>query len=211
MAFQFSTPYPVKLLSNLCIAKEVFTPEELDKIDFLEELQDFEAATIGSGKKATKNQKGTNAKRIDKKERNSRVSFIYPDRNSQFIFEKFGAVLQQVNLDHFRRDIDGLEAFQYTIYEKGEFYDWHWDAELLSHKYVRKISATLMVSDPDDYEGGELEIISNGSPEEHKVFLSKPNRGDIVFFASWMPHRVRPVTKGKRKSLVAWVMGKDCG
>jgi PKHD-type hydroxylase len=210
MPYQISTPYPVVPIRQICVAHNVFTPEELDKIDYLEELQDFQAGTVGSNKKGTKI-KDSDARRVDKTARNSRVSFIMPDRNSQYIFDRFTPVLQQVNLDHFRRDIHGLEFFQYTIYEKGEFYDWHFDHEMLSQKYVRKISATIMLSNPEVYEGGELEIITIGSPEQDKIYSTKPNRGDVVFFASWMPHRVKPVTKGKRKSLVAWVMGEDRG
>ena len=67
----------------------------------------------------------------------------------------------------------------------------------------------MLLTGPDEYEGGELEIINNGNLEEKISF--KPNKGDVVFFASWMPHRVVPVTSGLRKSLVAWVMGeREC-
>jgi predicted 2-oxoglutarate/Fe(II)-dependent dioxygenase YbiX len=72
--------------------------------------------------------------------------------------------------------------------------------------YQRKISAVMMLTGPDEYEGGELEVCNNGNFEDIQIL--KPNKGDIVFFASWMPHRVKPVTSGERKSLVMWVMGK---
>jgi PKHD-type hydroxylase len=68
------------------------------------------------------------------------------------------------------------------------------------------MSIVVVLSDPKEYSGGELEVMNIGHPG--KTFASKMNKGDIIFFASWMPHRVRPVTKGVRRSLVAWVMGK---
>jgi len=66
-----------------------------------------------------------------------------------------------------------------------------------------------MVSDPEEYGGGEFEIVTGGNLNDTKKF--KMDRGDILFFASWMPHRVLPVTHGKRKSLVSWVMGEYKG
>lgn len=68
---------------------------------------------------------------------------------------------------------------------------------------------SLMLSDPDEYKGGELEIVHTGNLDDKVSF--KPNKGDMVFFASWMPHRVAPVQSGTRKSLVAWIMGeREC-
>ena len=58
---------------------------------------------------------------------------------------------------------------------------------------------TLMLDDPDDYEGGELQICHMGNFND--VITVKPKKGDIVFFASWMPHRVAPVTSGTRRSI----------
>ena len=103
-------------------------------------------------------------------------------------------------------NIEGYENFQYTRYRKGEFYDWHIDAGDLSTEYERKISATIILSDPKEYEGGEFQCVIGGRVDEPMTV--KPKKGDAIFFASWMPHRVTPVTKGVRKSLVCWVMGK---
>ena len=65
---------------------------------------------------------------------------------------------------------------------------------------VRKISMTLLLSDPKDFKGGELEILGN----KKRVDLK---RGHAIFFASFIRHRVKPVTKGNRKSLVMWFGG----
>jgi PKHD-type hydroxylase len=210
MPYNIPQPYPIQPLNHLCIAHNVFTDEQMEQIDYLEELQNFEQGTVGPQKLSDKipdNQ----AKRVDLNYRNSKIAWIYPDQNSIPFFNRFSEVLQQVNLDHFRRNIQGFDNMQYTIYEEGDFYDWHWDYEMLSGKYIRKISATIMVSGPEEYEGGEFEITNIGSCDPEKILSIKPQRGDVIFFASWMPHRVKPIIKGKRKSLVVWVMGEDNG
>jgi PKHD-type hydroxylase len=65
---------------------------------------------------------------------------------------------------------------------------------------VRKISMTLLLSDPSTFEGGELEFMDEGR-------MLKLQQGQAVFFASWLQHRVKPVTKGERYSLVMWFGG----
>lgn len=208
MAFNIPQPYPIQTLGHVCIANNVFTEEQMEQIDFLEDLQEFQSGTVGP---KLKNIPENQSQRVDSSARNSKVSWIYPDQNSHELFSRFSEVLQQINLDHFRKDIHGFDNMQYTIYEEGDFYDWHWDYEMLNTKYIRKISATIMVSGPDEYEGGEFQLVNLGSCNEDKMLTVKPNRGDIIFFASWMVHRVKPITKGKRKSLVVWVMGEDHG
>ena len=106
-------------------------------------------------------------------------------------------------------DIEGFENFQYTVYRSKDkqHYDWHIDAGNTSSPFERKISASLILTDPSKYEGGEFECVMNGRVDE--PFVAKGEIGDVIFFDSGMPHRVRPVTSGVRKSLVCWIMGKN--
>ena len=94
------------------------------------------------------------------------------------------------------------EQAQYTEYPKGGFYEWHSDSDYdMSYMpSVRKISMTLLLSDPKDFKGGELELV-----EDKK--RAKLQQGYAIFFASFIRHRVKPVTKGVRKSLVMWFGG----
>ena len=194
-------PYPVRQhvrqLNQFCVANDAFTPEEVDQIIDLEDLQKFQRGGVGNG--------GGQGK-VNKKARDSEVMWIQHDPNSDWLFQKFSHLVSMVNYDHFMYNIDGYENFQYTRYRKGEFYDWHIDAGDLSTEYERKISATIILSDPKEYEGGEFQCVIGGRVDEPMTV--KPKKGDAIFFASWMPHRVTPVTKGVRKSLVCWVMGK---
>lgn len=186
-------------LEQYCVVNNAFTEEECDKIVDLEDLQKFQKGGVGSG--------GAQPQ-INKKARDSDIMWITPDQNSDWLFQKFGSLVSLVNYDHFMYNIDGFEAFQYTVYKSKnkQHYDWHVDVDNNSSNYVRKISASVILSDPNDYEGGEFELVPHGRVNE--PFVVKPKRGEVVFFSSFMPHRVRPITSGVRKSLVCWVMGE---
>jgi PKHD-type hydroxylase len=197
-------PYPVqqysRILNRFCVASQVFTPDEVERILDFEDLQKFQRGAVGSEHKSGK---------VDKNVRNSEIMWLYHDQNSDWLYSKFSNVVSSINYDHFMFDVDSFDNFQYTKYnaKDKQHYDWHVDASNLSTPYERKISATILLTDPSKYEGGEFECVMNGRVDDPVVL--KPNAGDIVFFASYMPHRVRPVTSGIRKSLVCWVMGKN--
>ena len=109
----------------------------------------------------------------------------------------------QANNNHFGFDRMQLtEPGQFTHYSTGGFYDWHIDNDVVGKHQppVRKISMTLLLSDPSTFEGGELEFI-----DDKKIV--RLEQGGAMFFASWLRHRIKPVTKGKRASLVMWFGG----
>jgi PKHD-type hydroxylase len=91
-----------------------------------------------------------------------------------------------------------------TTYNPGDHYTWHCDYGVSTgDSYTRKISMTLPISDPNDYEGGDLELIDY----QGNILKAPKEKGTMIFFDSRIPHRVTPVIKGKRISLVAWMMG----
>lgn len=186
-----------KVLSQYCMINNVFTDEEVEAIIDLEDLQKFSKGKVGGN---------TDAGVVRESTRDSDIMWITHDPSSDWLFAKFGNLVSNVNGDFFMYNISGFDAFQYTVYRKNEHYNWHMDMGNMSGNFERKISASIMLTDPKKYEGGEFELITNGNIEE--PFVVKPNKGDVILFASWMPHRVRPVTSGVRKSLVCWVMGE---
>ena len=115
---------------------------------------------------------------------------------------------------------DWIESLQFTKYEKGQFYTTHTDVfkEPFKHKNknfankITKLSVTCQLSDPNDYEGGELVFtvpqLIDGKTSFAEVtceqFLPK---GTVIVFPSFMWHRVNKVTKGVRYSLVSWILG----
>ena len=124
-------------------------------------------------------------------------------------------VFHSVNLynkQNWNYDLDGTESFQYGIYSDGGHYNWHIDTapKIGKHndKYLsRKLSMTIWLNDPDEYEGGELDIEVHSPLKEIRYDTLKLSKGSIVIFPSNKWHRVRPVTSGERKSLVGWFSG----
>lgn len=133
--------------------------------------------------------------------RTSTIGWILPGSETQWIFEKLFDAVSACNRDVYHFDLsDTLDRLQYTEYRSGDHYAWHQDLSsgLLS---LRKLSITVQLSAPDAYDGGEMEFFNYGTPHVPKT------QGTVAVFPSYVPHRVRPVTRGVRKSLVAWATG----
>ena len=139
---------------------------------------------------------------VDTKKRITSISWI-PFKDMPEMYRDIEATMLKANGNHF--GFDGMrltEVAQFTHYLTGGFYDWHMDNDVQGNHQppVRKISMTLLLSDPTTFEGGELEFMSKGK-------TAKLKQGQAIFFASWLQHRVKPVTQGERKSLVMWFGG----
>jgi PKHD-type hydroxylase len=142
--------------------------------------------------------------------RQSRIGWITPSEESWWIFERLGRVAMRAN-ERYRLDLTGFdEDLQFTVYEPGSFYSWHQDG-LDGRVGRRKLSLVLQLSDPADYDGGELElfdVVEDSSDEELVAFhASTAERGTAVVFPAFEYHRVQPLRRGIRHSLVAWVSG----
>lgn len=134
--------------------------------------------------------------------RRSQVSWLDNNPNTKWVFERLAHVVSQLNSDHFRLDITGFgEPLQLTNYDQSEkgMYGWHQD---YGKGISRKLSLSLQLSDPSEYEGGNLQVMTTGEP----VNVRK-QRGLIAVFPSYVLHQVTPVTQGSRQSLVAWISG----
>lgn len=95
------------------------------------------------------------------------------------------------------------EPFQYTVYGAGDYFDWHVDmGPVPPHPMPRKLSLTVQLSDPADYEGGMFQVRTGT-----EIITIPPERGGVIAFPSWLMHRVTPVTKGVRRALVVWCHG----
>ena len=95
---------------------------------------------------------------------------------------------------------------QFTIYNKNQFYDWHSDSftEPFKNGSIRKISSTLLLNDPSEYKGGEFWF---SIEEDRRICEELNSKGSLVVFPSFIKHKVAPVTKGKRYSMVTWNNG----
>jgi PKHD-type hydroxylase len=134
--------------------------------------------------------------------RRSQVSWLTKDQDTAFVFEKLGDVASKLNSQYFRFDLTGFgEALQLTNYDQSEhgMYGWHQD---YGGFISRKLSLVLQLTDPSQYEGGNLQVMTSGEPQN-----VRKQRGLIAVFPSYVLHQVTPVTSGNRQSLVAWVSG----
>ena len=134
--------------------------------------------------------------------RRSQISWLENNPNTKWVFEKLAHVASQLNADYFRFDLNGFgEKLQLTNYDQSEngMYGWHQD---YGGGISRKLSLAVQLTDPSEYEGGNLQVMTSGNP----VNIRK-QRGLIAAFPSYVLHQVTPVTQGSRQSLVAWVSG----
>ena len=171
----------------------LFTPDQCRQIIECGRRQKPQQAQVGMGKPGG----GT-----DTKKRVTTISWI-PFKKMLNMYKDIETVMKTTNGNHFGFDGMSLtETAQYTEYPEGGFYDWHVDNDVnCQHEPpVRKISMTCLLSPESEFEGGDLELMAEG-----KVAKIKP--GPAVFFASFIRHRVKPVIRGNRKSLVMWFGG----
>ena len=147
-------------------------------------------------------EKGKKEGVIDTEIRTSHISWI-PFKKMPEMYKDIERTMLKTNNNHF--GFEGMqitEMAQYTEYPEGGFYDWHVDNyDNCQHEPpVRKISMTCLLSPENEFEGGDLELIKEGQAVKLK-------QGQAAFFASFIRHRVAPVTKGIRRSLVMWFGG----
>jgi predicted 2-oxoglutarate/Fe(II)-dependent dioxygenase YbiX len=140
---------------------------------------------------------------VNYKVRNSKVGWVHPLEENNWIYEKITNVLNYVNNEFFQFDLTSIESLQLTEYDEsyGGFYSKHVDAGYDVHMN-RKLSFTLFLNDPSDYRGGELLLYNSEEP-----IKPEQKKGNIVFFPSYVLHEVTPVVSGTRNTLVGWVNG----
>jgi len=182
--YYFETELPEKVIESI-------------ENEFLDS-DSFQLGSIGSGGPGVIN---TNI-------RNSDVKFKPPGHwMAGFIWH----YVQLANNANFNYDITELETCQLSKYGVGQFYTWHIDGDIyelpnenMNSQTMRKLSYSLQLSEYDEYEGGNLQLLD---PTTQKMLHVQRKRGTLIIFDSRVKHRVTKVTKGERKSLVGWIRG----
>lgn len=176
-------------LTNYYKFEKGFSPELCDAVRI--RLQDASLidGTVGDG--------------IVKK--NLRVSKVYWLPKTQKFLDVYAKMFELVGHSNdvfFKFNLDAINAnIQYTVYDEGYYYGWHLDVG--PSNSCRKLSVVVQLSDPEEYEGGDLQI-QNGGKDPVSV---EKKKGTVIIFPSYLLHQVTPVTKGIRRSLVLWVEG----
>jgi PKHD-type hydroxylase len=180
------TPYS-GTTENLAWYSDIFTEQELDNLQYQAKNAHTPAMT-GRG--------------INNDVRRSQISWLNDTEENINIFKKLAHVASELNAKYFRFDLTGFgEPLQLTNY--GEFnngnYSWHQDyGSIIS----RKLSLVVQLTDPSEYEGGDLQTMTSG-----EVTNVRKQRGLVIAFPSFILHQVTPVTRGSRQSLVSWISG----
>jgi PKHD-type hydroxylase len=174
---------------NWAYMDNLFTPDECAQI-------------IAIGNLKLENAKIFNEKTPNESIRKSQIAWLN-HIDIEFAFRKVTDAVLNINNQFFNFDLFGMaEGFQFTRYDApNDYYGLHIDKNL--NGTVRKLSLTIQLSSPEDYEGGELAFQTG-----NKADLMPKELGKMIVFPSYVLHEVRPVTKGTRYSLVAWVTGK---
>jgi len=195
-------PNILQPLEQVITWEKAFNSEEILDIISLGEMAEFQQGVIGSNKEDIDN--GESPFRHVPEVRNSDVSWILPSEQSEWLYYRMQNLCARVNLDKFQFDLEKFEVFQYGKYKEGQFYNWHIDAgpNLTVH---RKLSLMVALTPPEEYEGGELLINTNGNADD--PLKLKLEAGSVIVIPSWVPHIVKPITKGERVSLVVWATG----
>jgi len=189
-------PKPHLVQEEFAYWEGFLTKEDIDTILALPQWHDIQEAQVGSD---------VNNSVTNKNVRTTDIVWWVPCEKTKHIWEKIVTTIADVNNQFFHFDLTGCyEPAQLGLYkakDKGH-YDWHIDAGVKGSA-PRKLSMTLLLSDPDDFKGGNLELKTiNDQP-----ITVEQQQGRAFFFPSYTLHRVTPVTKGIRRSLVMWIGG----
>jgi len=178
---------------NYYFFEKGFTDEELDKI--YKDVANIQFINAGTGPENSQ----------DKSIRSSSVKWVPKNKEWGWLYDKMMTMIKEANDTIWNFDLYSvLDDIQYTEYHATNdgHYGWHQDIGpgALS---TRKVSITVQLSGPDEYEGGDLEYWKGGQD----IQKAPRGKGVVFIFPSYMMHRVTPVTKGVRRSFVLWVGG----
>lgn len=186
-----------------------------DLIDYAKSKKQDLALTGGLTAKQESGEKLTKEDLLDlKKKRYSNITWL----NDAWIYKEIHPFVHEANRNAgWNFQWDHSESCQFTKYSKGQHYHWHSDSFPEEFNYtdlnfkgkIRKLSVTCSLSDPKKYKGGELEFQFRDTEDANATRVCKEilPKGSIVVFPSHVWHRVKPVTKGTRYSLVMWNIG----
>ena len=195
----------IRLAQSFGIARGYFSAEECDRIIALgERLEKMEAQV-----------------RYDPENnlRKSVVAWIPQDAESRWIYDKMTACVMAANRQFWNWRVTKFETFQFTIYGEGQYYYWHtdqredpYDKDSRWPGLTRKLSCVLQLDAPENYEGSDFLLEDLQRPPDQmnkriRRMVSARQRGSVIAFPSAVFHRVLPVTRGTRRSLVGWYLG----
>ena len=189
------TTSPQRRGGTIAVWDDVLSPAELDAITAVGDKLARDKARVADSRDAER----TTAHRV------TEVAWMMQNDETLPFYQRMSEIVLALNECFYKYDLHGLENFQYAIYHgnEGGHYDWHIDNGEHTDQ-PRKLSLSLQLSDGDAYDGCDLEIYARS-----RLDVAPRKRGTLIAFPSFALHRVTPITRGIRKSLVCWVSGPE--
>jgi PKHD-type hydroxylase len=175
--------------ANCAVIPNVFTVAEIDRVLDMGKRRLLAVGKVHLGES-------------DARYRKSRIAPLSNEADSEWLYERLMRVIANVNRQLWNFELEALQPIQYGEYAETEYYNWHMDLGEHPVTQLRKVSITVQLDDPASYDGGDLEF------HVAAVQRAARDRGGVVVFPSYLLHRVTPVTRGLRRSLAAWALGK---
>jgi PKHD-type hydroxylase len=176
-------------IANYYYFENSLNNEEIDNIINISQKYDTKDGTVNN--------------MVNTSYRNSKIKWLPLNDETEFIYKKIFNLVQIANKNMWNFNIalfkEDLQLSEYSDEYEGH-YDWHMDFG--ENASTRKLSITIQLNDPEEYEGGELNF------QIHRNIIKAPNKkGTVIVFPSFLLHKVSKVTKGTRRSLVCWIHG----
>ena len=134
------------------------------------------------------------------------VGFPYGTEQNRFLHSLIHKYIVMANAECFGFELNSLCEFQIAEYGSGGHYDNHFDMRLENRSSVRKLGITVQLSEAREYAGGDFVFSDDiGTPSQDII----KQKGTVIVFPSFIYHKVKPVTQGKRYSLVGWYEGNN--
>lgn len=137
--------------------------------------------------------------------RRTLIHWLAEDEQTTWVYERLAGLVARANREAFHFALNGFdEDAQVGRYAEGHFYDWHIDRGGRGAGRNRKLTVAVQLTDPRDYDGGDLDLNPDG-----RIVAAPRARGTAIVFPAYTLHRVAPISRGVRHSLVIWTHGPD--
>jgi PKHD-type hydroxylase len=185
------------MIGEWCFYNKYFTKEQCDLI-----LQE------GLKLPEQKGNLGVNGEITDESFRKSRIRFIQKDDpNFTWLFQEIWKMAMECNDGWFGFHLSKMDYIQLAEYDsdyEGQYKKHHDVFWINGTNYQRKLSAVIQLTDPSEYEGGDLVLYTQ---QESPPPVNIKEQGSVIFFPSFIEHEAQKVTKGKRYSIACWFDG----